>query len=494
MPPAVHRPERRLLDPHPNVVFSSPVFLFLFLPITLGVYYLLPARTRNMWLLATSLVFYGWGEPKFLVVMLASIVINFLLALWIDRFENRRDARFAVALAVVVNIGLLVAFKYTNFIVDGVNIAFGGLGMTPIAIPTIALPIGISFFTFHALSYVIDVYRRDAPALRNPFDMGLYISLFSQLVAGPIIRYHDIAPQLHGRKETRSMFARGVERFIIGLGKKVLIANTLAVPADLIFSLPPDQLSAPVAWFGVLCYTLQIYFDFSGYSDMAIGLGLMFGFRFLENFNYPYISRSITEFWRRWHISLSNWFRDYLYIPMGGNRVPLPRVYLNLVTTFFLCGLWHGASINFVLWGVYHGSFLVLERMGITRWMSATWAAPLRHVYVMLVVMVSWVFFRAETLPEASIMLKAMSGMGHAAASESLALYVDPERLLALAVGIVGSTPILPTVKDWIARSNNPAVTYGAAVVELAALPSILVASAMLLAAGTYNPFIYFRF
>ena len=269
------------------MVFSSPVFLFLFLPITLGVYYLLPARVRNLWLLVVSLVFYGWGEPKFLVVMLASIACNFVLALWIQRQEDRRRAKFAVGVAVVVNIGLLVVFKYTNFIVDGVNTLMGPLGLPALANPPIALPIGISFFTFHALSYVIDVYRRDAAAQRNPFDMGLYISLFPQLIAGPIIRYHDIAHQLHDRAVTRSMFARGVERFIVGLGKKVLIANTLAVPADLIFSLPPDQLTAPVAWFGVLCYTLQIYFDFSGYSDMAIGLGRMFGFRVPRELQLP---------------------------------------------------------------------------------------------------------------------------------------------------------------------------------------------------------------
>ena len=477
------------------MVFSSPVFLFLFLPITLGVYYLLPARARNLWLLAVSLVFYGWGEPKFLVVMLASIACNFVLALWIQRQEDRRRAKFAVGVAVVVNIGLLVVFKYTNFIVDGVNMLTGPLGLPALANPPIALPIGISFFTFHALSYVIDVYRRDAAALRNPFDMGLYISLFSQLVAGPIIRYHDIAHQLHDRAVSRSMFARGVERFIVGLGKKVLIANTLAVPADLIFSLPPEQLTAPVAWFGVLCYTLQIYFDFSGYSDMAIGLGLMFGFRFLENFNYPYISRSITEFWRRWHISLSNWFRDYLYIPLGGNRVPLPRVYLNLVTTFFLCGLWHGASVNFVIWGLYHGAFLVVERMGATRWMRNPWASPIRHVYMLVVVMVSWVFFRAETLPAATGMLQAMAGMGGTSElSGSLAMYVDVERVLALAVGIMGATPILPAIKDWIARSRSSALATGAHAIELVALPSIFLASAMLLAAGTYNPFIYFRF
>ncbi len=382
------------------MVFSSPIFLFLFLPITLGVYFVLPKRARNIWLLAASLVFYGWGEPKFLAVMLASIVCNFLLALWIARLADRRHARLVLALAVTVNIGLLVAFKYTDFIVQSLNAGLGALAVPPLTVPAIALPIGISFFTFHALSYVIDVYRGDARALRNPFDMGLYISLFSQLIAGPIIRYHDIAAQLQERSVTRSLFARGVRRFIVGLGKKVLIANTLAVSADLIFTIPGDQLTMGLAWLGVLCYALQIYFDFSGYSDMAIGLGLMFGFRFLENFNYPYISQSLTEFWRRWHISLSNWFRDYLYIPLGGNRVAPWRVYLNLVIVFFLCGLWHGASWNFVVWGLFHGTFLVIERMGLARRM-AEWHQPFRHVYAMLVVLVSWVFFRADSLPAA---------------------------------------------------------------------------------------------
>jgi alginate O-acetyltransferase complex protein AlgI len=285
-----------------------------------------------------------------------------------------------------------------------------------------------------------------------------------------------------------------VERFVIGLGKKVLIANTLAVPADLIFSIPADQLTPGVAWFGVICYALQIYFDFSGYSDMAIGLGLMFGFRFLENFNFPYISQSLTEFWRRWHISLSNWFRDYLYIPLGGNRVPPWRVYFNLVTVFFLCGLWHGASLNFIVWGLFHGGFLVVERMGLGRLMTSWWT-PLRHLYLILVVLVSWVFFRAATLPEAWGFLKTMAGFSTASGLEHpLALYLDAERLLALAIGIVGSTPILGAVKRWVERSPSGPVGIGASVVEVAGLGSILVAAVMLLAAGTYNPFIYFRF
>src|SRR5215475_4644768 len=475
------------------MVFSSPIFLFLFLPVTLGFYFLLPVRLRNIWLLGTSLVFYGWGEPKFVVVMLASILLNYFLALWIDRVRDKGDARPALATAVAINIGLLVFFKYVNFLGDNLNAVLAGIGLSPVVIPAIALPIGISFFTFHALSYVIDVYRRTAPAQRSLFNIGLYISLFPQLIAGPIIRYHDIAHQLVERTVTRAGFAYGVQRFVVGLGKKVLIANSLAVPADLIFTIPGDQLTMPVAWLGVLCYALQIYFDFSGYSDMAIGLGHMFGFRILENFNYPYISQSLTEFWRRWHISLSNWYRDDLYIPMGGNRVAPWRVYLNLVTVFFLCGLWHGASWTFVVWGLFHGAFLVIERMGLGQWME-TWRRPFRHLYLLLVVIVSWVFFRAATFPDALHFLRAMIGLSPASGLEHpLGLYLDGQTAVALLVGAVGSMPIVAAIKSWLDRSSRPGVEIGASVGKVAALASILMVSSLLLAAGTYNPFIYFR-
>jgi alginate O-acetyltransferase complex protein AlgI len=476
------------------LVFSSPIFLFLFLPLTLAVYFVLPRRLRNFWLLGTSLLFYGWGEPKFVLVMLASIIMNFLLALWIDHYPEPERRRLPLAAAVIVNIGLLATFKYSDFFADNLNAVLVRLHVQPLTVPRIALPIGISFFTFHALSYVIDVYRRTVPVQRNPFNIGLYISLFSQLIAGPIIRYHDVARQLDERRVTRADFAYGVERFIVGLGKKVLIANSLAGPADLIFPIPGDQLTLPVAWLGLACYTLQIYFDFSGYSDMAIGLGRMFGFHFLENFNYPYISQSLTEFWRRWHISLSNWFRDYLYIPLGGNRVAPWRVYLNLLIVFFTCGLWHGASWNFVFWGLFHGAFLVAERMGLARRMG-TWPAQLRHGYLLLVVMVSWVFFRSATLSEAWRFLAAMTGMSRASGLEHpLALYIDAQTLLALMIGAVGSTPVLATVGRWLDRFSAPAAEFGTSVVKLAAMASVLATSAMLLAAGTYNPFIYFRF
>ena len=476
------------------MVFSSPIFLFLFLPITLGVYFVVPKRARNIWLLAASLVFYGWGEPKFLVVMLASIACNFLLALKIAQLADRRRARPVLIAAIAVNIGLLVIFKYTDFIVRSFDDGLVALAVPPLPVPAIALPIGISFFTFHALSYVIDVYRGDARALHNPFDMGLYISLFSQLIAGPIIRYHDIAGQLREREVGRELFARGVQRFIVGLGKKVLIANTVAVSADLIFSIPGDQLTMGLAWLGVLCYTLQIYFDFSGYSDMAIGLGLMFGFRFLENFNYPYISQSVTEFWRRWHISLSNWFRDYLYIPLGGNRVAPRRVYMNLLIVFFLCGLWHGASWTFVVWGLFHGAFLVLERMGFKRWLQAR-PAPFRHAYLLLVVMVSWVFFRADSLPAAWHFLAAMAGLSTASGLEHpIALYADSQIVLAIAVGIIGSAPVVPALRRWLERFAGRGAVMASSIGQVAMLACLLMASILPLAAGTYNPFIYFRF
>jgi alginate O-acetyltransferase complex protein AlgI len=476
------------------MVFSSAIFLFLFLPVTLGLYFLLPRRLRNVWLLGTSLVFYGWGEPKFMIVMLASIVLNFLLALWIDRLRGQAGARPALGMAVVLNIGVLVFFKYANFIVDNLNSLLSSVSLSPVIIPEIGLPIGISFFTFHALSYVIDVYRRQAPAQRNPFDMGLYIALFPQLIAGPIIRYHDIAYQLGQRVVTRAGFAYGVERFIVGLGKKVLIANTLAGPADLIFSIPHDQLTTGVAWFGVLCYSLQIYFDFSGYSDMAIGLGRMFGFRFLENFNYPYVSGSVTEFWHRWHISLSTWFRDYLYIPLGGSRMAPWRVYLNLVTVFFLCGLWHGASWTFVIWGLFHGTFLVLERMGLSALITRWWG-PLRHVYVLLVVMVSWVFFRSVTLGEAWGFLGAMVGFATGSGMEQhLSLYLDAEKLLVVGAGVLGSAPVGPLARRWCERAKSPFSEGMVGLARVATMTAILLVSSMLLAAGTYNPFIYFRF
>ncbi len=501
------------------MLFSSPVFLFCFLPSVLLLYFALGRRMRNPVLLLASLFFYAWGETILVLIMVLSILANFGFGLWIDKARQTGRGRGAVAAAITFNLGLLVLFKYTNWIWEMVSrlavatglseaglppigeVAgpiLGGLGLIDGPLPAdwdIRLPIGISFFTFQALSYVIDVYWRAAAVQRNPVHFGVYIALFPQLIAGPIIRYHDVARQIVSRIVTLEGFAWGVRRFVLGLAKKMLVANVVAKAADAIFEIPAGQLSAPVAWLGIVCYTLQIYFDFSGYSDMAIGLGRMLGFRFLENFNFPYIARSITEFWRRWHISLSTWFRDYLYIPLGGNRRGSGRTYFNLILVFFLCGLWHGASWTFVAWGLYHGMFLVVERQGLLALLERR-SAILRHVYALLVVMVGWVFFRADDFVYALHYLAAMAGLaGDAGGAYTVALYVDSVLAAAIVAGVIGSMPWLPRLRAWRdGREREGRVSIGLELAGLAALCALFLLSAMELAAGTYNPFIYFRF
>jgi len=480
------------------MVFSSPVFLFAFLPAVLALYFGCPRAWRNGLLLLASLLFYAWGEQEMVVIMLASIAGNYLFGLGIDGAASRTVARRWVAVAAVFNLGLLIVFKYTGFIGDSLNRGLGALDLPLLDVPHILLPIGISFFTFHALSYVIDVYRRVVPAQRNPLRLALYIALFPQLIAGPILRYHDLAPQLGRRTITRAGFAGGVRRFIVGLGKKVLIANTVAEVADAVFGLPVADITPGLAWLGIGCYTLQIYFDFSGYSDMAIGLGAMFGFHFAENFDHPYASRSITEFWRRWHISLSTWFRDYLYVPLGGNRVSPRRTYLNLVIVFFLCGLWHGASWSFVVWGLFHGALLVFERAGGRRALDALPSA-LRRAYALLAVLVGWVFFRAETLPGALQYLGAMAGLGGAGGIHAFDHYWNRAVALAFIAGVLGSGPLVPWLARGLARLRERAGAAGACAgivdgLTQVALLAVLVVCAVWLAAGTHNPFIYFRF
>ena len=364
------------------------------------------------------------------------------------------------------------------------------------------LPIGISFFTFHAISYVVDVYRHDASAQKSPVHAALYLLLFPQLIAGPIIRYHDIADQLARRNVDLEGFAYGVRRFVIGLAKKVLIANVVAGPADRIFAMPGSQLTAAHAWLGLLCYTLQIYFDFSGYSDMAIGLGRMFGFRFPENFRYPYVADSVQGFWRRWHISLSTWFRDYLYVPSGRQPRDARRgVYGNLVVVFFLCGLWHGASWSFVVWGLWHGLFLAVERLGLGRRLETLWA-PLRHLYALAVVTTGWVFFRADTLAAALVYLRALAGGSPAMPTAySPVFFLTNDVVLAVAAGLAGALPLAPVLgrcrERWAAPAPGVARIAGdwaAALVSSAAQAALLVASCLQIAAGTYSPFIYFRF
>ena len=487
------------------MLFTEPAFLFLFLPILLGLYFLRGSREHaaygNWLLLAASVLFYAKGGGAFTWLMLGSIAFNYWMAISVDRAHGTPAAGRRLAFAVTVNLVVLGVFKYANFFADNVNALLQLARVPPIAVPRVLLPIGISFFTFHAISYVIDVSRRDATAQKSPVHAALYLLLFPQLIAGPIIRYRDIAGQLARRVVSIDDFAEGVKRFVIGLGKKVLIANIVGGPADKMFALPAAELSTAHAWLGLVCYTLQIYFDFSGYSDMAIGLGRMFGFHFPENFRWPYVATSVTAFWRRWHISLSTWFRDYLYIPLGGNRVGPARRYLNLVSVFFLCGLWHGASWNFVIWGLWHGTFLVIERLaaGIRNPQSAirtdrgVFAWPIwPHVYTLLIVMIGWGFFRAETLAGAVAFLASLAGLNAAVVPTpySVAWYLTPELWLALAAGALGSAPWLPAVAARIDERRSP----GLALLNTAALMAVLVLSIMNLAASTYNPFIYFRF
>ncbi len=477
------------------MLFASPVFLFLFLPLTLATYALAPRRARNAVLLVASVLFYVWGEGWFLALVTASVLVNWGFGLAIGGAEVLAQRRRWLALAIIANLGTLAVFKYANFAVANVNAVAAAMAVTPLAVATIPLPLGISFFTFHSISYVVDVYKRNAHAERRLPDFALYILLFPQLIAGPIIRWRDIATQLTRRDQRLADVAYGARRFVLGLGKKVLIANTLGAVADRIFALPATELTTPLAWLGLVCYTLQIYFDFSGYSDMALGLMRMFGFRILENFNYPYVAQSVREFWRRWHISLSNWFRDYLYIPLGGNQRGQARAYANLALVFLLCGLWHGASWPFVIWGLWHGCFLVAERAGLERVLARI--GPLRHVYALLAVMGGWVLFRCETLPQAGAFYAALLGWSSGdAGRQPLAQYLDPLVATALAFAVVGSMPLARSLGRWRDRTTAAGGIRGTAVLtgEMAWLGTLLVVACAWLAAGTYNPFIYFRF
>jgi alginate O-acetyltransferase complex protein AlgI len=476
------------------VLFSEPAFLFLFLPLTLASYFAAPRRGRNLVLVVASIVYYVWGEVHFLPYLAGSIALNYWFAIEIERHRGQPVARRWLIAGLCVDLGLLLVFKYLGFFGDNFNAMLAWAHQTPLALRRIALPLGISFFTFHKISYKVDVYRGDAEAKKSVLDLTLYILLFPQLIAGPIVRYHEIAHQLSVRDERVEDFAFGVQRFIVGLAKKMLVANSVAMTADRIFSLPPDQCSAAVAWLGALAYSIQLYFDFSGYSDMAVGLARMFGFTFPENFNYPYIARSITEFWRRWHMTLSRWFKDYLYIPLGGNRVSSLRLYGNLVTVFFLCGLWHGASWNFVVWGLYHGLFQVLERLGLGGRLR-TLPAPLQHFYALLVVVVGWVFFRAPSLTHAVQFLGTMFGYPHGVVPFTHpGAFVDRLACLALAAGALGATPLPTAAWRWLARRAETVGEGFRHGLRAAALGGLFALCMLFVAADTYNPFIYFRF
>jgi alginate O-acetyltransferase complex protein AlgI len=489
------------------MVFSSEVFLFGFLPAVLALYLLAPgARLKNVVLVLASLVFYAWGGAQYVALVLGSSLVNYAFGLWLSRLpgDGTRQRRLVVAGAVAFDLAVLAWFKYAGFLSDNLSFVTGGQIGRSVALSQIYLPLGISFFTFHAISYVVDVYRRTSQARKNPLEVVLYFVFFPQLIAGPIVRYKDVAAQLARRAVTLDGLAWGPRRFVVGLGKKVLIANTLGACVDHVFNTPAAEVSRPLAWFALAAYTLQIYFDFSGYSDMAIGMARMFGFRFLENFDFPYVAKSMREFWQRWHISLSRWFRDYLYVPLGGNRVAPWRVYANLAIVFFLCGLWHGAKWTFVVWGLIHGLFLVLERAGLVRRLAALSRAgvleriaalpAVRHVYVLAVVTFAWVFFRADSFAYALAYLRALVVQ---APATKLGFWgaADHETLLVFALGCVLATPLLARRVEAALRDETwrPRIALAAAAIP-AGLALIFVASVAKLAAGTYNPFIYFRF
>ena len=471
------------------MVFSSISFLFVFLPLLLAVYFLLPARLRegrNLVLLLFSLFFYGYGGPRFLLLMLLSIAVNYAGGLLAAPDQRRR--RLWTGLVTAVNLGLLGWFKYAGFLGANLNRIWTGL-----PVPEVALPIGISFFTFQGLSYVLDVYRGEAAAERNPLRVALYISLFPQLVAGPIVRYTTVADEIRSRRETLDAFTDGAVRFLFGLGKKMLLANQLGLLADQVYATRPEFLTTALAWLGAAAYTGQIYFDFSGYSDMAIGLGRMFGFHFLENFNYPYLSQSITEFWRRWHISLSTWFRDYLYIPLGGNRCAHWKHIRNILVVWALTGLWHGAAWNFLCWGLYFGLLLLGEKYGWGRILERAPAA-LRHLYAMVLIVVSWVLFRAETLDYAVRFLRAMAGFAQGGLTDGRTTYYLLEFRWELLLAIPAAMPFKSWLQNWLESKRGAAaqalLAWGPKLMAL----GLFGLSFLRLVSSSFNPFIYFRF
>lgn len=482
------------------MVFSSLTFLCIFLPVILILDRVLPGvRTRNVLLLIASLIFYAYGEPVCVLLMIASCILNYIWALLIGKCLDKGRgalAKLIVAVSVIQNLGVLGLYKYADFVTGTINGWFG-MSIKPTGL---VMPIGISFFTFQAMSYVIDVYRRDCKAQKNPFTVMLYVSFFPQLVAGPIVKYHDIELELISRKETPEETAKGIRRFICGLAKKVFIANYVAVIADTLFGAQQSQIGALSAWTGAIAYMLQIYFDFSAYSDMAVGLGLMFGFHFKENFNYPYISTSIREFWRRWHISLSTWFKEYLYIPLGGNRKGKVRTVVNKFIVFLATGIWHGANWTFIFWGLYHGVFQMIEEFVRTKAGKGekdpdakpnAFARIFGHIYAVLVVMVGFVFFRADTLSQGFFWVKQMfagpfmSTPEIASANSTLLLpLMTPLAICVLIAGVIFSAPLKEKLQKYSVLDK----------ISWVVTPLLLILCIMNLAGGTYNPFIYFRF
>lgn len=463
-------------------------FLWLFLPVVFVLCLLIrKPKYQNNLLLIFSLFFYAWGMPYYVILLLVSVIINWICGVWMEKWEKGRTVVLIVS--VVANLGLLGYFKYANFILNTIDALIPGGNTLPRL--NIGLPIGISFFTFQAMSYVIDLYRGEYKAQKNPLNLALYISFFPQLIAGPIVKYRDVNKQIVERTVTGEKIALGFRRFIYGLAKKVIISNILAISVDRIYATDMTRVNSALAWTAAICYTLQIYYDFSGYSDMAIGLGRMFGFDFLENFNYPYISSSIKEFWRRWHISMSSWFREYLYIPLGGNRKGKIRTYINLFIVFAATGLWHGASWNFVGWGLFHGFFIILERLGFGKLLEKS--RILSRIYCLLVVIVGWVFFRANDTGTAIEIIKRMfMPWQYNSGNMILGVIMNAKTLLITFIAIIACGPVQQIFK--IKALEKVAAKWKNSLPEAIVLALLLFYSITLLANDAYNPFIYFRF
>lgn len=472
------------------MVFSSTVFMFLFLPLTYILYMLARRNSvRNILLIIASLLFYAYGEPLAVLLMLFSILFNYICGLFMCKERLKKPV---LVLAVIVNIALLTTFKYLGFLVGTLN----DLAGTSLPVPEIGLPIGISFFTFQALSYVIDAYKDPSLIEKKIFNICLYVSFFPQLIAGPIIKFSDVAQQIHRRTHTPEKTAYGIRRFITGLTKKLIVANNMAVIADGVFGLASQSLTLPAAWAGAVCYALQIYFDFSGYSDMAIGLGKMFGFDFKENFNYPFSAAGMTDFWRRWNISVSSWFKEYVYIPLGGNRKGKLRTCLNKCIVFFLTGLWHGANFTFIAWGLIHGAFLLLEQYEIipAKKVKSIFGKTLIHVYTAMVILVTFVIFRADTLSQGITVISRMfAGSISASPEASAAVFsqFSPYVILVMALGIIFSLPVVRKANEKLSAKN---MTAQANVISSAATLAMLALCVLSLATASYDPFIYFRF
>ena len=469
------------------MVFSSLIFLVIFLPVTLLLYYISHVRLRNLWLLIVSLVFYSWGEPVYILLMLFSILLNFFSGILIDRISPDGAAKRKALLiaAVAINVGLLFVFKYADFTIGTYNLLFG----KHVHLLKIALPIGISFYTFQAMSYIIDVYRGKVKGNKNIINFAAYITMFPQLIAGPIVRYQTVESELRSRKCTLEDFYQGIIRFTIGLGKKVLIANNIAVIFDEIAGTSPEKLSASMAWLAVLAFSLQIYFDFSGYSDMAIGMGRMLGFHFLENFDYPYLSKSITEFWRRWHISLSTWFREYVYYPLGGNRKGIKRQIINLLIVWTLTGLWHGASWNFVLWGFYYAIILILEKIFLGKVLEKI-PNIFDRLYTIIIFMIGWAIFALDDLVYRKDFIKALLFQAKQGIVDKHTAYLLISYAVLIVIAIIGATSI-PKKLSRILLHKKPILK---SVAELLFVTTVMIVSIAFIVSNSYNPFLYFRF